>query len=180
MFFARADHDWPSRISLQYAVVCGRLVAPSSWSAGRRGPDPSARPPWTTFVARIRRGVPTTTLRVITTLRPRPSVGPSVTFWVVVSTGIFFFFKHIFFFLNFLAIFSFGFTSSRQFCVRSVRTTATTNFGDGSDLYETRTSLSPIRHRTIISAQVGSRKDSEHVLCFGFCQKYDPCVILRF
>lgn len=72
------------RVSLQYVVGFRRLAV--LCARGRRGAgNLSLRPADRAFVAGIRRAAPTTTLR------PRPSVGPSVTFWVVVSTGIFFF-----------------------------------------------------------------------------------------
>jgi len=58
---------------------------------GGRGPDLRSSP----CPSRLLRAFTATT----TTLRPRPSVGPSVTFWVVVSTGNFFF-KRVFFSFN--------------------------------------------------------------------------------
>lgn len=79
----------PSQISLQRAH--GWRHRRRDGCAGHRGLDP---PPVRPTVARAFAAAPTTTLR------PRPSVGPSVTFWVVVSTEVFFFFfpkTHFFF-----------------------------------------------------------------------------------
>ncbi|CAI6365483.1 unnamed protein product [Macrosiphum euphorbiae] len=61
----------------------GRLAALPSWSAGAE--DRTSVPP-PVHPNRCAHSPRTPT----TTLRPRPSVGPFVTFWVVVSTGNFF------------------------------------------------------------------------------------------
>jgi len=100
----RARAPLPIRISLRcLGVGCTVMMMGEG-----RGPDLRSSP---CLSRTLLRAFTATT----TTLRPRPSVGPSVTFWVVVSTGNFFF-KRVFFPLTFFPVVNHRRWSFTHFC----------------------------------------------------------------
>jgi len=88
-FFSYSISRACTAIESNFPLMFGAVGCTVALMVGGRRPDLRSSP----CPSRLLRAFTATT----TTLRPRPSVGPSVTFWVVVSTRNFFF-KRVFFF----------------------------------------------------------------------------------